>query len=143
MPSTLHVPLEDELGDILEKAMTCAGLNPEALADKARVSVTAILDAIDYRPELTPAECRRLASALGLNEVGLCALASNKYPLPSFEDLPFRLWPLRMPHGIGVVNAYVWPAGTRVGVFYSIPVPDPARRNQDGRRKSSGSTASS
>jgi glyoxylase-like metal-dependent hydrolase (beta-lactamase superfamily II) len=48
-----------------------------------------------------------LASALGLNEVGLCALALNKYPLPNLEDLPFRLWPLRMPHGIGVVNAYV------------------------------------
>ena len=107
MPSTLQVPLEDELGDILEKAMTCAGLNPETLARKARVPVASIQDAIDYRPELTPAECRRLAGALGLNEVGLCALASNKYPLPGSDDLPFRLWPLRMPHGIGVVNAYV------------------------------------
>lgn len=107
MISALQVPLEDELGDILEKAMTCAGLNPETLAIKARVPVTAIQDAIDYRPELSADECRRLAVALGLNEVGLCALAFNKYPLPASEDLPFRLWPLRMPHGIGVVNAYV------------------------------------
>jgi hydroxyacylglutathione hydrolase len=111
MSTTLQIPLEDELGDILEKAMTCAGLNPETLAARAHVPVTSILDAIDYRSELTPTECRRLAAALGLNEVGLCALASNKYPLPLSEDLPFRLWPLRMPHGIGVVNAYVVAAG--------------------------------
>jgi hydroxyacylglutathione hydrolase len=107
MAPALQIPLEDELGDILEKAMTCAGLTPETLAEKARVPVTAILDAIDYRPELAPTECRQLAAALGLNEVGLCALASGKYPLPASEDLPFRLWPIRMAHGIGVVNAYV------------------------------------
>ena len=58
--------------------------------------VAAILDAIDYRPDLGPAECGRLAAALGLNEVGLCALASGKYPLPDSEGLPFRLWPLRV-----------------------------------------------
>jgi hydroxyacylglutathione hydrolase len=104
---TLQIPLEDELGDVLEKAMSCAGLNPEALAEKSGVALSAILDAVDYRPDLGPAECGRLAAALGLNEVGLCALASGKYPLPDSEGLPFQLWPLRMAHGIGVVNAYV------------------------------------
>ncbi len=104
---TLQVPLEDELGDILEKAMSCAGLTPETLSEQSGVPTPAILDAIDYRPELGPAECGRLAAALGLNEVGLCALASGKYPLPPSDGLPFRLWPLRMVHGIGVVNAYV------------------------------------
>ena len=87
--------------------MTCAGINPEALAGKANVPLSAILDAIDYRPDLGPAECGRLAAALGLNEVGLCALASGRYPLPDSEGLPFQLWPLRVVHGIGVVNAYV------------------------------------
>jgi glyoxylase-like metal-dependent hydrolase (beta-lactamase superfamily II) len=48
-----------------------------------------------------------MASALGLNEVGLCALASGMYPLPEAEGLPFHVWPLRMAHGIGVVNAYL------------------------------------
>src|ERR1700691_2223143 len=107
MTPNLQVPLEDELGDILEKAMSCAGLTPETLSEKSGVPTPAILDAIDYRPELGPAECGRLAAALGLNEVGLCALASGKYPLPPSDGLPFRLWPLRMVHGIGVVNAYV------------------------------------
>lgn len=102
-----QVPLEDELGDILEKAMNCAGLTPETLAARSGVAVSRILDAIDYRPELGQAECERLAAVLGLNEVGLCALASGKYPLPGPEGLPFQLWPLRMAHGIGVVNAYV------------------------------------
>jgi glyoxylase-like metal-dependent hydrolase (beta-lactamase superfamily II) len=104
---TQQVPLEDELGDVLEKAMSCAGLTPETLSAKSGVTAAAILDAIDYRPDLGPAECGRLAAALGLNEVGLCALASGKYPLPDSEGLPFQVWPLRMAHGIGVVNAYV------------------------------------
>src|ERR1017187_2257862 len=104
---TQQVPLEDELGDVLEKAMSCAGLSPEGLAAASGVPLAGILDAIDYRPELGPAECGRLAAALGLNEVGLCALATGKYPLPDSEGLPFRVWPLRMAHGIGVVNAYV------------------------------------
>jgi glyoxylase-like metal-dependent hydrolase (beta-lactamase superfamily II) len=103
----LQIPLEDELGDVLEKAMSCAGLTPETLSEKSGVPVSSILDAIDYRPELGPGECGRMAAALGLNEVGLCALASGKYPLPDAEGLPFNVWPLRMTHGIGVVNAYV------------------------------------
>ena len=107
MKSTLQIPLEDELGDVLEKAMSCAGLTPETLSERSGVPVAAIRDAVDYRPELGPCECSRLAGALGLNEVGLCALASGKYPLPDSEGLPFRVWPLRMPHGIGVVNAYI------------------------------------
>ena len=111
LPHALQVPLEDELGDVLDKAMSCAGLSPEALAEKSGVPVADILDAIDYRPELGPAECGRLAAALGLNEVGLCALATGKYPLPDSDGLPFRVWPLRMAHGIGVVNAYVVSAG--------------------------------
>jgi glyoxylase-like metal-dependent hydrolase (beta-lactamase superfamily II) len=103
----LQIPLEDELGDVLEKAMSCAGLTPETLSEKSGVPVAGIRDAVDYRPELGPAECGRLAAALGLNEVGLCALASGKYPLPDSEGLPFRVWPMRVAHGIGVVNAYV------------------------------------
>jgi glyoxylase-like metal-dependent hydrolase (beta-lactamase superfamily II) len=108
---TLQIPLEDELGDVLEKAMSCAGLTPETLSLRSGVPASAILDAIDYRPELGPGECRRLAAALGLNEVGLCALASGRYPLPESEGLPFHVWPLRMVHGIGVVNAYIVAAG--------------------------------
>ncbi len=104
---TLQIPLEDELGDVLEKAMSCAGLTPETLSARSGVPVADIRDAVDYRPELGPAQCGRLAAALGLNEVGLCALATGKYPLPDSEGLPFRLWPLRVAHGIGVVNAYI------------------------------------
>ena len=107
LKSNLHIPLEDELGDVLEKAMACACLTPETLSEKSGVPVSAIRDAIDYRPELGPADCSRLAGALGLNEVGLCALASGKYPLPHSEGLPFSVWPLRVAYGIGVVNAYI------------------------------------
>ena len=105
--TTTAVALEDELGDVLDKAMRHAGLNDESLAARTGVRAGRILDAIDYRSELTSEELRKLATVLGLNEVGLCALAAGSYPHPEIGALPFCVWPLRMPHGIGVVNAYL------------------------------------
>ena len=101
------VPMEDELGDVLEKAMRRAGLTEEALAGRAGVPVARILDAINYRSELTDGELCRLAAALRLNEIGLCALGRGRYPLPEPGALPFAVHALRMPHGIGVTNAYL------------------------------------
>ncbi len=107
LASLQTIPLEDELGDVLDKAMSCAGLTVEALAARAGVPAARIHDAIDYRPELGPDELSRLALALGLNEVGLCALGLGKYPRPEIGPLPFSVWPLRMAYGIGWVNAYL------------------------------------
>ena len=107
MNSVPAMPLEDELGDVLEKAMRRSGLDEQALALRADVAMAKIRDAIDYRPDFTGDELRRLAAALDLNEVGFCALGRGRYPLPEIEGLPFGLWPLRMPHGIGFANAYV------------------------------------
>ena len=100
-------PLEDELGDVLEKAMHRAGLTDESLAVLSGIRAGRILDAIDYRSDLSAAELRKLAAVLGLNEVGLCALGAGNYPLPEIGALPFCVWPLRMKHGIGVANAYL------------------------------------
>jgi glyoxylase-like metal-dependent hydrolase (beta-lactamase superfamily II) len=105
--TTMLLPLEDELGDVLDKAMRRAGLTDESLAARSGVRAGRILDAIDYRSELTADELRRIAAVLGLNEVGLCALGAGHYPRPEIGALPFCVWPLRMPHGIGVVNAYL------------------------------------
>ncbi|HVU22731.1 MAG TPA: MBL fold metallo-hydrolase [Opitutus sp.] len=99
--------MEDEVGDVLEKAMRRAGLTEEALAGRAGVAAARILDAINYRSELTDGELCRLAAALHLNEIGLCALGRGRYPLPAPAALPFAVHPLRMPHGIGVTNAYL------------------------------------
>ncbi|MSU66342.1 MAG: MBL fold metallo-hydrolase [Opitutus sp.] len=101
------LPLEDELGDVLEKAMRRAGLSDEVVAARAGVPLGKILDAIDYRSDLGSDELRRIAGVLRLNEVGLCALGSGQYPLPEIGALPFCVWPLRMAHGIGVANAYL------------------------------------
>ena len=101
------VPLEDELGDVIEKAMRRAGVTEDQLAEQSGVSLPRILDAIDYRSDLSCDELRRLAAVLRLNEVGLCALGTGKYPRPEPGALPFCVWPLRMPHGIGVANAYL------------------------------------
>ena len=55
------LPLEDELGDVLEKAMRREGLAPDAVARRAGVAFTKIRDAIDYRPDLSCEELRRIA----------------------------------------------------------------------------------
>lgn len=82
-------------------------MTTETVSERARVEETRLRDAIDWRSDLDGSELARLAAVLGLNEVGLCAIAQNRYPLPEIEGLPFCLYPLRMPHGIGVVNAYL------------------------------------
>ena len=104
---TKDVPLEDEVGDVLEKAMRWAELSTEQIAEATDISPTRILDAIDYRSDLNSAELARLAQVLHLNEVGLCSLGNQKYPLPACPGLPFSVHPLRMPHGVVVANAYV------------------------------------
>lgn len=117
--STLAAPaLEDELGDVLEKAARHAALSYEKLAAAADVDLSRIQDALDYRPDLTPAELGRLAQVLHLNEVGLCALAANAYPRPELCALPFSLHPLRMPFGIGVANAYLLTQDGVTGVLF-------------------------
>ena len=102
-----YAPLEDELGDILDKAMRHASLTEQALANHSCVSVEKIRDAIDYRYDLTPEDITRLAATLELNATGLTALAQCRYPLPEIAGLPFCLYPLRFPYGIGVANAYI------------------------------------
>ena len=62
--------------------MRRAGRSAEEVAGDSGVEASKIRDAIDYRPDFTTAELRRLAAALKLNEVGLCALGAGRYPLP-------------------------------------------------------------
>ncbi len=119
MPNQKTVPLEDELGDVLEKAMRGTGVSLDALVAASGVPAGRIRDAIDYRSDLRCEELERMAPVLGLNEVGLCALAAGRYPLPDIGPLPFQLWPLRMRHGIGVANAYlVAEAGADHGILF-------------------------
>ncbi len=113
-----HPPLEDELGDVLEKAARHAALTVEGLAAASKVEVGRIQDALDYRPELTQAELGRLAGVLDLNEVGLNALARGVYPQAELTGLPFCVNPLRMPYGVGVANAYVVSTGGDTAILF-------------------------
>ena len=123
-----QAPLEDELGDVLDKALRLADLSTDALARLASVSVDKIHDALDYRHEdLDGAELDRLATALGLASAGLRELASGRYPLPVVCGLPFCLHPLRSPHGLGTANAYlVTDCRGGEGVLFDTG-PDPVR----------------
>src|SRR5262245_45329741 len=119
MPSSLDKPaLEDELGDVLEKAARNVPLSLEGLALAAKVDYSRLRDAVDYRPDLSAAELGRLATALNLNEVGLNALAQGRYPLPEPAGLGFQLHPLRMPFGVGVANAYLLSTGGDSAVLF-------------------------
>jgi hydroxyacylglutathione hydrolase len=111
-------PLEDELGDVLEKAARHSKITTEQLAVESRVDLTKIQDALDYRPELNQAEIGRLAQVLDLNEVGLNALAQGAYPQAELGSLPFVVHPLRMPFGVGVANAYVVSTGGETALLF-------------------------
>ena len=100
-------PLEDELGDILDKAIRHAGLTEAQLAAVTGIDAGRIKDAEDYRYDFTCAELQKLAIALGLNEVGVCALGEGKYPLPALPPLPYALHTIALPYGIGRVNAFI------------------------------------
>lgn len=111
-------PLEDELGDVLEKALRHSGLTIEQLAVESRVELSRIQDALDYRPELNRTELGRLALVLDLNEIGLIALAQGAYPEAELGGLPFSVHPLRMPFGVGVANAYVVSTGGDTALLF-------------------------
>jgi glyoxylase-like metal-dependent hydrolase (beta-lactamase superfamily II) len=113
-----HPPLEDDLGDVLEKAARHAKLGFDEIARRANVPPQRLQDALDYRSELSQAELGRLAVALHLNEVGLCALAQGAYPSADLAGLPFRLHPLSMPHGVGVANAFLVSTGGSSAVLF-------------------------
>lgn len=100
-------PFEDELGDVLEKALKVARLDEQELARRTGIDVNRIKDAFGYRYEFTSVELEQLAAALSLNEAGLRALAEGRYPEAADEPLPFRLRVISMPYGVGVVNAFV------------------------------------
>ena len=117
-PSLDKPALEDELGDVLEKAARHVGLSMERLAAFADVEPTRIQDALDYRSELTQSELGRLARVLGLNEVGLNALAQGGYPVAELTGLSFCVHPLRMPFGVGVANAYVVSTGGDSAILF-------------------------
>ncbi|MFZ9682710.1 MAG: MBL fold metallo-hydrolase [Cephaloticoccus sp.] len=111
--------LEDEVGDVLEKAIRQRGITVADLGTITGVSRQRIQDALDYRSELSCAELRRLAGALQLNEVGLCALGCGCYPRADIPRLPFEVHVVAMVHGIGCANAYVvTSAGPPDGVLF-------------------------
>ncbi len=99
--------LEDELGDVLEKALKLSGVREDSLAGLTGIEAGRIKDALDYRYDLNSSDLRALAEALALNEPGLRALAEGRYPQPETPALPFCLHMVAMPYGVGVVNAYL------------------------------------
>lgn len=118
MPKVLTL-LEDEVGDVLEKAIRQRGISVAALGKATGVSRQRIQDALDYRSDLSCNELRRLAGALDLNEVGLCALGCGCYPRADSPKLPFAVHVVAMAHGIGCANAYVvTKTGGDVGVLF-------------------------
>ena len=129
--------MEDELGDVLDKAIRHAGFTEQDLAARAQVDPGRLRDVIDYRGTFDATELNRLAEVLGLNAAGLAAVATGRYPLPEASGLPFCLYPLRMAYGIGVANAYVVAdCSSESGVLFDCGTdPDALRRVWPSRIK--------
>lgn len=120
---TVESPFEDELGDVLEKGLKLRGITEDDLATNAGIDVGRIKDALDYRYDLSGTEVAALARILDLNDIGLQALAENRYPLPTLSCLPYQLHVLSMPYGVGVVNAYaVSCCGSDRGILFDSGV---------------------
>jgi hydroxyacylglutathione hydrolase len=103
-----QAPLEDELGDVLDKALRWRAFTPAQAAARAGTTEEALRDALDYRYDgLDEASVMRLAAVLDLHEAGLVAHFHGRYPVPRIAGLPFCLHSLRSPHGTGTANAYI------------------------------------
>ena len=76
-------------------------------------------------PVLNQLELGRLARVLGLNEVGLNALAQGAYPVAELTGLSFCVHPLRMPYGVGVANAYVVSTGGDSAILFDTGASHP------------------
>lgn len=100
-------PIEDEIGDVLEKAIRQRQWTIVDLAAATGICRQRLQDVLDYRSDLGPHELLKIAEVLRLNEVGLCALNAGRYPLPIPPKLPFTVHVLSMCHGVGQVNAYI------------------------------------
>jgi len=99
--------IEDEIGDVLEKAIRQRQWTTVDLAAATGICRQRLQDAMDYRSDLRRDEVLKIAEVLRLNEVGLCALNAGCYPLPPPSRLPFEVHVLPMCHGVGQVNAYI------------------------------------
>lgn len=87
--------LEDEIPDVIAKAMMGLGLNAAALAEKSGIGAAAI-NAI-LRGDAEEASLRKIAPALGLSEdalVGLTGYLPRKQEITGLSqlELPYRQW---------------------------------------------------
>jgi hydroxyacylglutathione hydrolase len=92
---------------VLDKALQRSRMTEQELAMRTGIDAGRIRDVIDYRGGLNAQELGEIATVLKLNPTGLAAVAGGQYPLPEVRGLPFCLYPLRAPYGIGVANGYI------------------------------------
>jgi glyoxylase-like metal-dependent hydrolase (beta-lactamase superfamily II) len=105
----MNAPLEDELGDILEKARDGKGWSEEDLARAAEVPVAAIRRMERYEIAPSDDEARRLAHALDLDYPSLLAIARGEWsPEPvSADPAPFDMVCLDLLMGSYRVKCYL------------------------------------
>lgn len=72
-------PLEDEFGDIIQKARTGLGQTIKQVADLSGLSVSLLEDMESYRHRPSQIESGTVAAVLGLNPEKLYAIASGKW----------------------------------------------------------------
>lgn len=102
--------LEDAFGDIIKKARTGLGYNPETIAHQTSISVDDIISMETYQLKPAPDQVKVLASALNLDEDKLLAAAGDSWH-PEQRDLTgleqMVIERIRVPLGVYGSNSYI------------------------------------
>ena len=140
----LQVPLEDELGDVLEKAMSCAGLTPEALAERSGVPVGGHPGRHRLPPRAGPRGMRPPGSRARPERGGAVRARDGQVPAAG-------LWRAAVP-GLAAAHGRTGSASsTPTSSARAMPAADcsstrartPPRSSRSGPARSGGSTGSS
>lgn len=89
----LPVTLEDEFGDIIQKARQGKGLTLEQLGETAQLPLSLLSEIESYQALPTTEQLHRLAVSLGLNETKLSKIAAESWKP---REITFNLGTLRL-----------------------------------------------
>ena len=101
-------PLEDEFGDIIQKARTGLGLTIKQVADLSGSPVSLLEDMESYRHKPSEIEAGTIAAILGLNPGKLYAIASGQWhPQECLPELMSEVITIAGSIGSYKVNGYI------------------------------------
>jgi len=116
------IPLEDDLSDVIRKAMSGYGWTPEYLAQQSGVSLKSIQQTQNQAPSIIrDSEIQSIAVALSLCPAALVGL-QNYHPI---ANLPTEVTQIVTPFGHAGANTFIVQHGSRATIFDTGTDPRP------------------